>query len=240
VNGKRDLILTLALALTKAKLGKNGNFQMQARFVLSALFIASFAPLPAAQQNPAPAQAAPPPAKPQKPAAPKPKPAPAKKQAPATIKARLIEKVGDWSVFVYEDTRGRVCFAAAAPADMQPRSAKRTAVVFYVTTWPKDGVRNEVSVKLGYKINANSTASVTAGGHRFALLAASNGSSQTEELDDKAHTKDPADDRKLLAAMAAGGPMIVKATLANGTAITDQYSLDGASAAVQKLQQTCP
>jgi hypothetical protein len=237
---KKGLILTLALALTKAKLGENGNSQMQARLVLSALFIASFAPLAAAQQNQTQAQAAPPPAKAPKPAAPKPKPAAAKKPAPATIKARLIEKLGDWSVFVYEDGHGRVCFAAAAPADMQPRSAKRTAVVFYVTSWPKDGVRNEVSVKLGYKINANSTASVTAGGQRFALLPASNGSSQSEELEDKAHTKDPADDRKLLAAMAAGGPMIVKATSAKGTATTDQYSLDGASAAVQKLQQTCP
>jgi hypothetical protein len=205
---------------------------MHARLVLSALFIAALAPLAAAQQSQTQQQAPPPaPAKPPKPAAPKPKPAAEKKPAPAaTVKARLLEKIGDWSVFVYEGTSGRVCFAAAAPADMQPKAAKRTPVVFYVTTWQKDGVRNEVSVRLGYSIKANSTASVTAGGQRFALPGD----------DDKAYTKDPADERKLLAAMATGGPMVVKATSAKGTATTDQYSLEGASAAVQKLQQACP
>jgi hypothetical protein len=208
---------------------------MQARLLLSALLIASLAPLAAAQQLQTQQQPTPAPAKPPKPAVPKPKPAAEKKAAPAaTVKARLLEKIGDWSVFVYEDTSGRVCFAAAAPADMQPKAAKRTRVVFYVTTWQKDGVRNEVSVRLGYSIKENSTASVTAGGQRFALPGA------RAPDDDKAYTKDPADERKLLAAMAAGGPMVVKATSAKGTVTTDQYSLEGASAAVQKLQQACP
>jgi hypothetical protein len=34
--------------------------------------------------------------------------------------------------------------------------------------------------------------------------------------------------------------MIVKATSAKGTVTTDQYSLDGISEAVQKLQEACP
>jgi hypothetical protein len=206
---------------------------MQARLILSALFVAGLAPFAAAQQVQTPAQTAPAPApvKPPKPAAPKPKPAADKKPAPAaTVKARLIEKIGDWSVFIHEGANGRVCFAAAAPSDMQPKAAKRTSVVFYVTSWPKDGVRNEVSVRLGYDIKEKSTASVTAGGQRFVLPGEK----------DKAYTKDAADERKLLAAMAAGGPMIVKATSEKGTATTDQYSLEGASAAVQKLQQACP
>jgi hypothetical protein len=58
--------------------------------------------------------------------------------------------------------------------------------------------------------------------------------------DDKAFAKDPAQERKLLSAMASGGPMIVKGTSAKGTATTDQYSLDGVSGAVQKLQEACP
>jgi hypothetical protein len=135
-------------------------------------------------------------------------------------------------VFISEDAHGRVCFAAAAPTETQPKEAKRTSVVFYVTTWPKDGVRNQVSVRLGYDIKGNSAASVTAGGKRFALTG--------DDGDKFAFPKDPADEPKLLAAMAAGGPMVVKATSARGTATTDQYSLEGASAAVQKLQQACP
>ncbi len=207
---------------------------MKARPLLSLPMIAMLTLPGAAQQFqtfPAgpPPQAAPEPAKP-KPVAPKPKPAVKPAALAPNQKAKLLQKIGDWSVFVYDDTGGRVCFAAAAPADMQPKTAKRTPVIFYVTTWQKDGVRNEVSVKLGYSIKASSSASVTAGGKTFALPGD----------DDKAYTKDAGDERKLLTAMASGGAMVVKATSAKGTSTTDQYSLEGAGAAVQKLQEVCP
>ncbi len=226
---------------------------MQARPLLSAILMAVFAPLAAAQDfdtaqqqlqpQPAPQQ----PAKPKHAHPPKPKPAAAaaavKKPAsavvaatvalpgPAVPKARLLEKIGDWSVFIHEDTGGRVCFAASAPTDMEPKSAtaRRTPVVFYVTAWQKDGVRNEISVKLGYAIKPKSAAAVTAGGRSFTLPSD----------DDKAYTKDLADEQKLLAAMAGGGAMVVKATSAKGTATTDQYSLEGLAAAVRKAQQAC-
>ncbi len=211
---------------------------MQARLLLLAMFIATLAPLAAAQdfqtqqepvQPPKPAAAAPKPKAAVTPAPAK-KPGPAFVAVPATPKARLLEKIGDWSVFIYEDASGRVCFAATAPADMQPKTAKRTPVVFYVTAWQKDGIRNEVSVKLGYPIKAKSAAAVTAGGQHFALPAG----------DDKAYAKDAGEEQKLLAAMAGGGTMVVKATSAKGTATTDQYSLEGASAAVRKMQEACP
>jgi hypothetical protein len=201
---------------------------------LSALSMAIWVSSAQAQQA-TPQQNPPQPAQPPKPAAAKPKPKPAvaaKKTTPAvtTPKANLIEKVNDWSVFVYEGADGRVCFAAAAPSDMQPKTAKRTPVIFYVTTWQKGGVRNEVSVKLGYSAKANATAVVAIGSQNFALTAD----------DDKAYAKDPAEERKLLAAMANGGAMIVKATSAKGTATTDQYSLEGIAGAVRKLQEACP
>ena len=215
---------------------------MQVRLLLPAMLMAVLAPLAAAQDFDA-AQPAPQPqqqpAKPPKPAVVRPKPAP-KKPAPvvaaapaptAAAKARLLEKIGDWSVFIHEDTSGRVCFAASAPTDMQPKAAtaRRTTVVFYVTAWKKDGVRNEISVKLGYPIKPKSTAAVTAGGASFTLPSD----------DDKAYTKDLADEQKLLAAMSGGGSMVVKATSAKGTATTDQYSLEGLAAAVHKAQQAC-
>ncbi len=221
---------------------------MQVRLLLPAMLMAVLAPLAAAQDFDAQPQPAPQqpqqPAKPPKPVAVKPKPAAAapapKKPSPVIVaapaptpasKARLLEKIGDWSVFIYEDPAGRVCFAASAPTDMQPKAAtaKRTTVVFYVTAWKKDGVRNEISVKLGYPIKPKSVAAVTAGGASFTLPSD----------DDKAYTKDLADEQKLLAAMSGGGSMVVKATSAKGTATIDQYSLEGLAAAVQKAQQAC-
>jgi hypothetical protein len=181
-------------------------------------------------------QAVPQPAQPQRPAPaakPKPKPPAAKKTAapaPAETKAHLVQKIKDWTVFVYEGQEGRVCFIAAPPTDMQPKTVKRTHVIFYVTTWQKDGVRNEVSVKQGYTMKANATATVTLGGQNYVLTAE----------DDKVFVKDAASERKLLAAMAGGGPMVVKATPAKGAATTDQYSLDGMTEAMQKMQEVCP
>lgn len=157
-----------------------------------------------------------------------------KKQAQAADvggeKAHLLEKIKDWTVFIYEGSEGRVCFAATAPTDMQPKGAKRTPVIFYVTTWQKDGVRNEVSVKQGYSLKANSAATLTIGNQNFTL---------TPE-EDKIFVKDAAEERKLIAAMSNGGAMIVKATSSKGTNTTDQYSLDGVAGAVKKLQEACP
>jgi hypothetical protein len=183
-------------------------------------------------------QAVPQPVQPQRPAPaakprPRPKPVPAKKPAapaPPEIKAHLVQKIKDWTVFVYEGTEGRVCFAAAAPSDMQPKTVKRTGVIFYITTWQKDGVHNEVSVKQGYSMKANATATVALGGQSFVLTAE----------DDKIFVKEAASERQLLAALAGGGEMIVKATSSKGTATTDHYSLDGITEAVQKIQEICP
>lgn len=207
---------------------------MQARLLLSAMLIASSVTASAAQDFQTQQQ----PASPARPAATPPRPKPATHKKPAAtataapaIKARLLEKMGDWSVFIYDDVNGgRVCFAAATPTGMKPKTAKRTPVVFYVTTWQRDGVRNEVSIKLGYPMKPKSSAVVTVGGQHFSLPAD----------DDKAYAKDASEEQKLLTAMAAGGSIIVKATSARGTATTDEYSLEGAAGAVQKAQQACP
>ncbi|MBJ7534026.1 hypothetical protein JDN40_07915 [Rhodomicrobium vannielii ATCC 17100] len=177
--------------------------------------------------------AVPDPTRPATPPKPKPKPAPVKKPAPAPVpevKAKLVERVGDWTVFLHESPEGRICFAASAPTDMQPKTAKRTSVIFYISSWQKDGIYNEVSVRQGYAMKANAQTTISLGGQSFSLYA----------LDDKAYARDPAEERKLLSAMAMGGPMTVKATSARGTATTDHYSLEGAPAAVQKLREICP
>ncbi len=206
---------------------------MRRHLLLPALLLTAFVPLAEAQQT-EPQQPVPQPSQAPRPAAPKPKPKPpaAKKPAPAApeVKAKLLERVKDWAVYIFESGESRVCFAAAAPSDMQPKTAKRTPVVFYVTTWQKEGVHDEISVKLGYAMKANATATVTVAGQSFSLTAD----------EDKAYAKDPAEERKLLAAMTAGGPMIVKATPAKGAATTDQYSLDGLELAVQKVREACP
>lgn len=143
--------------------------------------------------------------------------------------AKPLQKYDDWQVFLHETKDEKVCFAASAPKEMEPKAAKRGAVYFYLTTWQKDGVRNEISVKVGYAIKPDSSPVVAVGDAEFQLYP----------KDDKAFMRDPADERKLLDAMRKNANMTVKGVSARGTATTDQYSLKGLSAALKQLDTAC-
>ena len=49
------------------------------------------------------------------------------------------------------DGRGPVCYAISAPKAKEPASAKRDAIYFLITSWPKASIANEPSVIIGYQ-----------------------------------------------------------------------------------------
>ncbi len=183
-------------------------------------------PTPAVAQ-PAPATgAAPAPGAAATPAPPKPKP------VVVTPPAKFLEKHDDWHSYIHEAGGVKVCFAAAVPKDSEPKAVKRGPAYFYVTTWPKDGVRNEASVAIGYPLKPDGPVKVIIGAEEFEFFG----------RQDKAFIKDPANERKLMEAMssAASPVMMVKGVSARGTETMDQYSLAGVGAAIKKMEQTCP
>lgn len=143
--------------------------------------------------------------------------------------ASIAGTYGAWSLYKSESKTYRICFAAAAPEDKKPARANRATVLFYVSAWPKDGVRAEVSVKLGYPIKANSPVKITIGEETFNLFA----------KDERAFVADATEELKLLEAMKKGSKMQVDATSARGTDTTDVYSLSGVSQALQMLASEC-
>jgi hypothetical protein len=143
--------------------------------------------------------------------------------------AKLLQKYDDWQVFLHEAKDEKVCFAASAPKEMEPKTAKRGPVYFYLTTWAKDGVRNEVSVKVGYAFKPDSNPVVTIGSDEFQLYP----------KEDKAFMRDPAEERKLLDAMRKAQAMTVKGTSSRGTNTTDSYSLKGLASALKQLETAC-
>lgn len=142
----------------------------------------------------------------------------------------LVAEHKDWAVYVHEAEGEKVCFAASAPKDSEPKDANRTGVYFYVTNWPKDGIKNEISVKIGYKFKPDSSPKVRVEGDEFEMFV----------RDDKAFLRDPEDERKLLDAMKKGATMVVTGISERGTATTDNYSLFGVTAAINELEQVCP
>ncbi len=141
-----------------------------------------------------------------------------------------VQSFDDWQVFVHEAQNEKVCFAATQPKSMEPKGAKRGPVFLYLTTWQKDGVRNELSVKIGYPLDPNSTPVIAVGAQEFALFP----------KNDKAYMRDPAEERKLLEAMKKGSILTVKGLSSRGTSTMDRYSLSGVTAAMASLASACP
>lgn len=139
-------------------------------------------------------------------------------------------KFSDWSLNLANDADQNICFAATLPRTKEPPGANRGKTLLYISAWPKDGIKSEVSVKLGYKIKPGSEIIVVVGDDTFKLFP----------NDERAFVADATEELKLLEAMKKGTKLVVKATSARGTATTDTYSLVGLGQALQALAQRCP
>jgi hypothetical protein len=142
----------------------------------------------------------------------------------------LVEKQGAWSLYADTATPKAVCFIAAQPQAVEPLGANRGPIFFYISAWPKDGVKAEPSVKVGYPVAADKEMSVTVGTDTFKLFIKG----------ERGFVSDPNEELKLVEALKKGSNAFVKAVSARGTATTDTYSLAGLSAALDKLAAACP
>lgn len=143
--------------------------------------------------------------------------------------AKLVEKSGNWSMFVHDAAQKKICFIASQPASSTPKDAKREQAFFYISAWPKDGVKSEVSVLLGYPIKKSSTVTVSIGTTSFKLFP----------QDDKAFVADPTEELKLIEAMKRGSTMEIAASAEGGFDTQDKYSLSGITAALKNLAGKC-
>ena len=142
---------------------------------------------------------------------------------------QLKETYKDWAVYVNESGSSKTCFAISRPKDMQPKGASRGDVFFYVSSWPKDKVKNEVSIKIGYPLDSETTPSAIIGPDQFNLFSEG----------DKAFVADEKMEVKLVRAMKKGSTLIVKGRSKRGTTTIDKYSLSGISAALKRVSAEC-
>lgn len=140
----------------------------------------------------------------------------------------VIKRFNDWTVYKAKTKDGTLCFAASTPKDIEPKNVRRGDIFFYVTTWPKFNVQEEVSVKLGYPLKTDSTPSITIGAKNFTLY----------DKGERAYIHSSLE-KNLLAAMKAGSKMVIKGTSKRGTNTTDIYSLSGVTAALKATVTAC-
>lgn len=139
-------------------------------------------------------------------------------------------RFGDWIVHQNAGEGPKTCFAASQPKTKEPAGANRAKIVFYVSAWPKEGIKSEVSVKLGYRIKPESAIAVTVGDQAFKLFP----------QEDRAYVADATEELKLVEALRKGSKVVVQATSTRGTETTDTYSLSGLGQALQAVATACP
>lgn len=151
-------------------------------------------------------------------------------RAPAYAEGAVVAgHFGDWALHISEGASHKICFAATEPKQKEPAVANRATALLYISAWPKEGVKSEFSVKLGYPVKAQS-ATVSVGKDTFKLLV----------KEERAYVSDATEELKLIEAMKKGSDIVVRATSERGTATTDTYSLSGISQALKALETACP
>ncbi|MEQ1611932.1 MAG: invasion associated locus B family protein [Hyphomicrobiaceae bacterium] len=146
----------------------------------------------------------------------------------ATGQTRTVKRSGEWRVLAHDGPEGRICFAVATPKSSEPAAASNGAH-FYISAWPKDGVRAEISVKTGVPLKAGAPASIAL--DQTFYKAFSKG--------DRAYVIDTTDELKLLEAMKKGSTVMVVAQSEQGVISKDTYSLSGLSQALQTVSAGC-
>jgi|SRR5690606_31804270 len=147
----------------------------------------------------------------------------------AAAQTKLVDTFNDWYFYSHDGSDERVCFAASAPQSSQPAGVSREPAYFYISAWPGEGVRTELSVKIGYSFRDGSEATVTVGNESFTLFT----------HDDRAFVNNPIEELKLLEAMKRGANMVVEGVTEEGTTTRDTFSLMGVTKAVQTLTSQC-
>lgn len=144
--------------------------------------------------------------------------------------AKLLQSYGDWSAHVSAGGGKKVCFVVSQPKDTAPKNVKRGPIYFYVSRYPAEKVQAEISVKMGYPLKPGVDAEVAIGETKFNLFTKAEG----------AFVEKRADENKLVDAMRGGNEMVIQGRSTRGTLTTDKYSLNGISAALERIAKECP
>ena len=143
---------------------------------------------------------------------------------------QLLQKA-DWSVFRATANGATTCFAATRPKDQVPKLDGRKPAYLYVTSYAADGIKNELTIKLGWQAPAGSEITAMVAGRDYKLAAG-------RQI---AYPPSSRVQRDLLQAMRNGNTLLLRTTnKSDGTVIVrDQFSLLGLAEALHATDAAC-
>ena len=148
----------------------------------------------------------------------------------AAATGKFVARFEDWAAYVGESGANKVCFAISQPKDTKPAGVRRGPIYFYISHWPGDKARGEISIKIGYPLRTTVAPEVTIGKDKFKLFG----------KDEGAFVESTDSEKRIIEAMKGGAEMIVQGRSKRGTLTTDRYSLNGIKAALDRIAKDCP
>ncbi|WP_430449903.1 invasion associated locus B family protein [Rhodophyticola sp.] len=139
----------------------------------------------------------------------------------------------DWSVFVEDDPTQ--CWVVSTPRetvntrDGRVVAVRRGEILMFVSYWPAEEKRGEVSFTGGYPFAPGSTVTMAIGSTTFELFTDG----------EMAWAASEQDDQRIVTAMKRGAEAILTARSARGTQTQDTFSLLGFTAAVEDAEARC-
>lgn len=143
--------------------------------------------------------------------------------------ASLVTSYGDWGVYTAQTGRSKICYALSQPKDRLPKNLNRDPAYLFVSFRPAENVKNEVALVLGFAAKENGPAEAAVGNASYALITKAT----------NAWLKNPAEEGQAISTMARSGTMTVKTQSARGSSLTDRYSLNGFSKALEHARKEC-
>jgi invasion protein IalB len=171
-----------------------------------------------------------------------------KAEAPAG-KPELLGSYGDWSVFHSQSGKNKVCYTLAQPKQRDPEDLKRDPGYAFISERPGEGVRNEVSLIMGFDVGAPGAEDSADNKdkkkdkkHELIAPTAVIGDSSFDLLPKGANlwVKNAAQESALVAEMRKGKTLVVKASSKKGNVTVDTYSLSGFAQAIDRALKDCP
>jgi hypothetical protein len=149
-------------------------------------------------------------------------------------KPTLVGTFKDWTAWSYTgpfngNEQSKVCYIYAEPAKATPDGLDHGRVSFSISSSPTAGVRNEANFVAGYELKEQAPVTVDIDGKKFTMFTQG----------DSAWILDKAEEPQLLAAMKDGKRMVVSAQSRRGNKTTYNYSLNGVTAAADKMIAEC-
>lgn len=139
-----------------------------------------------------------------------------------------LEQFNDW-VLLADGPAKTVCFIASQ-SKTEPAATPREAAVLYVSAWPKEGIKGELSARLSVKPKKGADISLSVGAASFKLFA----------RDDRVFVDDATRELKLIEALKKGAKATLRVEPEKGGPVSETFSLAGFGQALQALAAHCP